>query len=77
VKKGILHPRKGEKPFAKIRQTYPRAYEKWTNEDDELLVTKFYQGESIAELANYFQRKEGAIRSRLIRLEGENGTMSF
>ncbi len=74
------HPKKaannpaGEaiKPFAKIRRTYPKAYEKWTNEDEELLVTKFYQGESIAELANYSQRKEGAIRSRLIRLEGEN-----
>jgi DNA-directed RNA polymerase specialized sigma24 family protein len=47
---------------------------KWTNEDDELLVTKFYQGESLAELAKYFQRKEGAIHSRLIRLLGESAT---
>jgi ATP-dependent DNA helicase RecQ len=61
-----------EKPFAKVRKSYPRAYEKWPEEDDELLVRKFHQGESIAELANYFQRKEGAIRSRLIKLTGTN-----
>ncbi|GAH94220.1 unnamed protein product, partial [marine sediment metagenome] len=37
----------------------------------------FSQGESISELATYFQRKEGAIRSRLIRLVGENGIVGM
>ncbi|GAH72809.1 unnamed protein product, partial [marine sediment metagenome] len=60
------------KSFAKIRQKYPKAYEKWTRGDEESLASKFYQGESISELATCFQRKEGAIRSRLIRLVGEN-----
>ncbi|PIU23293.1 MAG: RecQ family ATP-dependent DNA helicase [Chloroflexi bacterium CG08_land_8_20_14_0_20_45_12] len=61
-----------DKPFAQIRQTYPRAYEKWTKQEDELLIRKFYQGESVVKLANYFQRKEGAIRSRLRRFVAES-----
>lgn len=66
-----------DESFAKIRQRYPKAYEKWTRGDEESLVSKFYQGESISELATYFQRKEGAIRSRLIRLVGENGIVGM
>ena len=61
-------------PFAKVRQKYPKAYERWTKEDDELLVNMFHQGESIAERANHFQRKKGAIRSRLKKLVGEEET---
>ncbi len=64
----------GAEPFANVRQKYPKAYEKWTKEDDELLVNLFHQGESIAELANHFQRKKGAIRSRLKKLVGEEET---
>jgi superfamily II DNA helicase RecQ len=66
-----------DKSYAKIRQRHPKAYERWTNEDDELLVNKFYQEESVGELATYFQRKEGAIRSRLRRLVGENGIVGM
>jgi len=62
---------KNAEPFAEIRQKYPKAYERWTKEDDELLVNMFRQGKSIAELANHFQRKKGAIRSRLKKLIGE------
>jgi hypoxanthine phosphoribosyltransferase len=61
-------------PFSEIRQKCPKAYERWTKEDDELLVNMFRQGKSIAELANHFQRKKGAIRSRLKKLVGEEGT---
>ena len=64
---------KKAEPFAEIRQKYPKAYERWTKKDDELLVNMFRQGESIAELANHFQRKKGAIRSRLKKLVGEWG----
>lgn len=64
---------KKAEPFAEIRQKYPKAYEKWTKEDNGLLVNMFHQGESIAELANHFQRKKGAIRSRLKKLVGEEG----
>jgi|GEM_PF-290556 len=64
---------KKAEPFTEIRQKYPNAYERWTKEDDELLVNMFRQGESIAELANHFQRKKGAIRSRLKKLIGEDG----
>lgn len=64
---------KKAEPFAEIRQKYPNAYESWTKEDDESLVNMFQQGKSIAELANHFQRKKGAIRSRLKKLVGEEG----
>ena len=46
---------KNAEPFTEIRQKYPNAYERWTKEDDELLVNMFRQGESIAERANHFQ----------------------
>ncbi len=64
---------KKAEPFTEIRQKYPNAYERWTKEDDELLVNMFRQGESIAELANHFQRKKGAIRSRLKKRISEEG----
>jgi ATP-dependent DNA helicase RecQ len=62
---------KKAEPFAEIRQKYPKAYESWTKEDDELLVNMFRRGKSIAELANHFQRQESAIRSRLKKLVGK------
>jgi len=60
-------------PFAKIRKKYPKAYERWTKEEDELLVNKFHQGISIEKLAIHFQRQESAIRSRLKKLIDEEG----
>ena len=64
---------KKAEPFAEIHQKYPKAYEIWTKEDDELLVNMFHQGKSIEELATHFQRQESAIRSRLKKLIGEEG----
>ena len=54
--------------FEEIRQQYPKAYTKWTTEDDKLLRIKYDQGISIADLSQFFQRKPGAIRSRLEKL---------
>jgi len=51
-----------------IRRSYPRAYEKWTAEEDEALVKRYNGGASIPELARIHQRKLGAIHSRLVKL---------
>ena len=48
-----------------IRQQYPSAYEKWTQEDDNELKRLHDTGLSVSELAERFGRNLGAIRSRL------------
>lgn len=52
----------------KIRQQYPKAYVKWTSDDDEALKKKFDEGMSVSELSLHFQRKPSAIQSRLAKL---------
>jgi hypothetical protein len=51
-----------------IRQQYPRAYEKWMSEEDELLINKFQQGLSVEVIAASLERQPSAINSRLIKL---------
>ena len=64
--------RKNQKPksygYKEIRQQYPKAYTRWSSNDDELLQSKYDQGVSVAELSQFFQRQPGAIRSRLVKL---------
>jgi hypothetical protein len=52
----------------RIRQAYPRAYEKWTDEEDEQLRQKHLDGAGVNELAGILQRQPRAIKSRLRRL---------
>jgi hypothetical protein len=52
----------------KIRQKYPRAYVKWSQEEDEKLKKEYASCKQIGELAQKFQRQPGAIRSRLQKL---------
>jgi hypothetical protein len=54
--------------YEQIRQEYPRAYALWTQEEDNQLRQKYAEIKSIVTLAQIFQRKPGAIRSRLKRL---------
>ena len=54
--------------FDKIRKEFPNAYEKWTETDDQLLEVSFKMDQDINELAKLFQRKPGAIRSRLKKI---------
>lgn len=51
-----------------IRKRYPRAYEKWTDEENKDLENEFKKGRSVIKLAELFQRQPGAIRSRLNKL---------
>lgn len=51
-----------------IRQKYPKAYAKWTPEEEQTLRKGFAQGMSIETLANILQRQPSAILSRLRKL---------
>ena len=51
-----------------IRTEYSKAYEKWTEDEDNLLKQRFSEGVSIEDLSRLFQRKPSAIRSRLRKL---------
>jgi hypothetical protein len=51
------------------RQTHKNAYSKWTKEDDEKLEILFCEGHSISELSKIFDRNNGAIRSRINKLD--------
>jgi len=53
---------------AKVRQTYPMAFQPWTKEEEQLLIALFNEGETNAALAKKMQRREGAITARLIKL---------
>jgi archaellum component FlaC len=55
-------------PNEKIRQKYPRAYVKWSQDEDENLKKEYASGQQIDELAQRFQRQPSAIRSRLQKL---------
>ena len=61
---------KQEKAYdvAEIRKKHPRAYKKWTTLEDFELSTQFEKGMSIQQLAKHLQRQQGAIRSRLKKL---------
>jgi len=51
-----------------LRLTVPNAYRSWTDKDDLELTQLYTSDKKIPELANKFQRKPGAIRSRLKKL---------
>lgn len=64
-------PKNGYRPKTqneKIRQKYPRAYVKWSQDEDEKLKKEYASGQQIEELAQRFQRQPSAIRSRLQKL---------
>lgn len=54
---------------AKIRETHQHAYMPWTSDDDSKLELLFCEGKSVSELAKTFGRNEGAISSRIKKLE--------
>jgi len=63
-----MHPDPLPGPFSEIRKKHPRAYEKWTEEEDARLRAEFATGATKAELASLFQRRPSAITSRLKKL---------
>lgn len=55
--------------LASIRRKYPKAYDKWTAEDDFMLEQKYREGTSLENLAAFFQRQPSAITSRLFKMK--------
>ncbi len=53
----------------KIREKHKDAYTPWTNEMDDKLTVMFCEGNTVSEMAKYFMRTKGAIRSRIKKLE--------
>jgi hypothetical protein len=58
----------GSRTLENIRRRYPRAYEKWTEEDDVRLRIEYGKGSGIQPLSEMFQRQPGSVRSRLRKL---------
>ncbi|WP_221888602.1 hypothetical protein, partial [Streptomyces sp. WAC 01420] len=60
-----------------VRKQYPKAYERWTPEDDQLLLLRLHaSGSGVDELAERFARQPSAIRSRLAKLGVEGSPES-
>lgn len=53
----------------KIREVHKQAYLPWTSEDDTKLELLFCEGKKVSELAQIFGRNDGAISSRIKKLE--------
>lgn len=51
-----------------IRHDHPRAYEKWSAEEDAQITELFRSGKSVQEIAAILNRQAGAIQSRLAKL---------
>lgn len=51
-----------------IHRQYPRAYERWTDDEDARLKVEYGKGLGIQLLSEMFQRQPTAIRSRLRKL---------
>lgn len=72
LKSAIKFMKKSSKAQAyyveEIRQKYPKAYIKWTEDEDNTLKNEYLQGNTVDELASIFQRKPSAIHSRLKKL---------
>ena len=47
-----------------MQQKHPKAYEKWTPDEDAALKKKHSEGISMPDLTKFFQRQPSAIRSR-------------
>lgn len=52
----------------RIRARYPKAYERWSEGDDNLLKQEYKVGVGIEELSQLLQRQPSAIKSRLRKL---------
>ncbi len=60
--------RRSKSTLAQKRERYPRAYEKWTDEEDGTLAKWVRGGLTVARIAGRLERNRGAIRSRIIKL---------
>jgi DNA-binding NarL/FixJ family response regulator len=59
--------------LTELRKKYPRAYEKWTEDEEKQVVSLYRSGKRIGEIAELLQRQRGAIRGRLEKLDEIEG----
>ncbi|MFQ5498516.1 MAG: DUF433 domain-containing protein [Candidatus Zixiibacteriota bacterium] len=50
------------------RKTHPRAYEPWTQDEENRIASLYKNGETFVRIGDKLQRKPGAVRSRLLKL---------
>ena len=64
------------KPYSveRIRREHPKAYARWTEEEDHALRETYEQGRTLGELAAQLGRQPGGIQSRLRKLGLVQGT---
>ncbi|MEU3529347.1 hypothetical protein AB0E62_36830 [Streptomyces sp. NPDC038707] len=53
------------------RQLHPNAYKPWNLEDEQRLAERCARGASLSELSQEFGRNEGAIASRLLKIQAK------
>ncbi len=51
-----------------LKRDNPRAFEKWSDEEEDEMVRLFKANETIIQIARHLKRSYGSIRLRLIRL---------
>lgn len=70
------HPGKSSEPskagssfsVQKVRETHPRAYERWTEDEESQMTTLFHSGVALEEIARSLDRQVGGVQSRLKKL---------
>ena len=53
----------------RLEEDTPKHGQRWTEEEDEALLASWQEGKTVKELAEMHSRTQGAIRSRLMKLE--------
>ena len=59
---------RGELPESGIRREHPRAFSKWTDDDEETLRKRFESGSEVSAIARVLGRTEQAILARLEKM---------
>ena len=67
--KDATTPNKAPSHMEEQKQLHAKAYAPWTTDEDARLKQLYLEGKRIGELMQIFERNEGAIRSRLKKLE--------
>lgn len=60
-----IHLKKLNRTKQQCDEDFPMAWEKWTEQEDLMLIEEFKQGLSVAEIAEKHNRKKGGIMARL------------
>ena len=55
--------------LTKLRKTHPKAFEKWTSDEDAHLIKLYHKGEKTDEISIILQRQKEVIITRLKELE--------